>query len=224
MRARDEQLSGHPSTSGTKWPLDVAWSERLRDAIIGAACRLLGVLCWPLTRPPRGGWPTPRRILVLKPCCMGDVLFTTPLLAAIKAAYPGSHLTVATGAWSAPVLAGNPHVDAILDVPSRIGLRDLRQWARRHARGGVRPRTRAGSVAGLWSARRAGGHPAPRRAWIAAGAASSIPTACPSDRTIIRCMRRTCTGGSARRLARRPSRGRGRSIARPPMRSHASRR
>ncbi|HEY7907311.1 MAG TPA: glycosyltransferase family 9 protein, partial [Thermomicrobiales bacterium] len=112
-------------------PLDVAWSERLRDAIIGAACRLLGVLCWPLTRPPRGGWPAPRRILFLKPCCMGDVLFTTPLLAAIKVAYPGSHLTVATGAWSSPVLAGNSHVNVILDIPSRIGLRDLWQWARR---------------------------------------------------------------------------------------------
>jgi heptosyltransferase II len=118
----------HQHTIGS---IDVAWSERLRDAVIGAVCRLLGWLCGPLTRPPRGGWPTPRRILVLKPCCMGDVLFTTPLLAAIKAAYPGSHLTVATGAWSAPVLVGNPHLDAILDVPSRIGLRDLRPWARR---------------------------------------------------------------------------------------------
>jgi ADP-heptose:LPS heptosyltransferase len=62
---------------------------------------------------------------------MGDVLFATPLLAAIKAAYPDSTLTAATGAWSAPVLAGNPHVGAILAVPSRIGLRDLWQWARR---------------------------------------------------------------------------------------------
>ncbi|MGI8854807.1 MAG: glycosyltransferase family 9 protein [Thermomicrobiales bacterium] len=73
----------------------------------------------------------PGRILVFKPCCMGDVLFTTPLLAVIRAAYPSSHLTVATGAWSAPVLAGNPHVDAIFDVPSRIGLRDLWRWAGR---------------------------------------------------------------------------------------------
>jgi ADP-heptose:LPS heptosyltransferase len=60
---------------------------------------------------------------------MGDLLFTTPLLAAIKETYPNSHVTVATGAWSAPVIMNNPHVDAILDVPSRIGLRDLRAWA-----------------------------------------------------------------------------------------------
>lgn len=60
---------------------------------------------------------------------MGDVLFTTPLLAAIKATYPNSHVTVATSAWSAPVLVNNPHVDAILTVPSRVGFRDLRAWA-----------------------------------------------------------------------------------------------
>jgi heptosyltransferase-2 len=122
-------ISVSPPASENKWPLKIAWSERVRDAVIGAVCRLLGVLCWPLTRAPRGGWPAPRRILLLKPCCMGDVLFTTPLLVAIKATYPNSDVTVATGAWSAPVLLGNPQVDAILDVPSRIGLRDLRGWA-----------------------------------------------------------------------------------------------
>ncbi|MHB8646114.1 MAG: glycosyltransferase family 9 protein [Thermomicrobiales bacterium] len=117
--------------SRKNWPLDIAWSERARDAVIGAICRLLGLLTWPLRRPPRGGWAEPRRILVLKPCCMGDVLFTTPLLAAIKAAYPRSHLTFATSAWCAPVIVDNPHVDVVLDVPSRIGLRDLSEWAKR---------------------------------------------------------------------------------------------
>ncbi len=62
---------------------------------------------------------------------MGDLLFATPLLAAVKAAYPNSRVTVATGAWSAAVIAGNPHVDAVLDVPSHIGLRDLWRWAGR---------------------------------------------------------------------------------------------
>jgi ADP-heptose:LPS heptosyltransferase len=61
---------------------------------------------------------------------MGDVLFATPLLAALKAAYPTSHLVVATSAWCKPVLAGNPHVDALLDVPPRIGVRDVGAWAR----------------------------------------------------------------------------------------------
>lgn len=119
------------STGMTKSPLDIARSERVRDAAIGAVCRLLRLLCWPLTQRARGSWAAPRRMLVLKPCCMGDVLFTTPLLAAVKAAYPDSHLTFATGAWSATVIVDNPHVDAILDVPSRIALRDLWEWAGR---------------------------------------------------------------------------------------------
>ncbi len=119
------------SAYGKRWPLDIAWSERARDTVIGAICRLLGMLCGSLTRPPRRGWAAPQRLLVLKPCCMGDVLFTTPLLAAIKAAYPSSHLTFATGAWSATVIVDNPQVDALLAVPSRIGLRGVWEWAGR---------------------------------------------------------------------------------------------
>jgi ADP-heptose:LPS heptosyltransferase len=113
------------------WPLRIAWTERARDAGVSAICRLAGCIARPFLRAPRGRWRAPQRILVLKPCCMGDLLFTTPLLAAVKAAYPKSHLTVATSAWCAPVLAENAHVDAIYDVPARIGVRDAWTWARR---------------------------------------------------------------------------------------------
>ncbi len=117
--------------SRKKWPLDIEWSERARDAAMSVVCHLLGMLCWPLRRTPRGGWMAPRRMLVLKPCCMGDVLFTTPLLAAIKAAYPSSDVTFATSQWCAPVIVDSPHLDALLAVPPSLGLRDLRKWAGR---------------------------------------------------------------------------------------------
>lgn len=116
-----------PTTGGLRIPL----SERARDAVIGAACRALGGVLRPALRSPRGGWDAPRRILVLKPCCMGDLLFATPLLAALKAAYPASHLTVATSEWCLPVIADNPHLDAVRDVPARIGAREMREWAAR---------------------------------------------------------------------------------------------
>lgn len=61
---------------------------------------------------------------------MGDVLFTTPLLAALRHTYPQSHLAVAVGKWSASVVVDNPNVNAVLDVPSQIGLRDLWNSAR----------------------------------------------------------------------------------------------
>lgn len=60
---------------------------------------------------------------------MGDVLFTTPLLAALKAAYPSSWLAVATSAGCAPVLLDNPQVDELIAVPPLIGLRGVRAVA-----------------------------------------------------------------------------------------------
>ncbi len=126
LRTRIGRGGDYPAT---KSPLHIPAKQRLRDAMVGAVCRVVGVFATPWLRPPRGTWHMPRRIVVLKPCCMGDVLFTTPLLAAIKAAYPASHLTVATSAWCASVVVDNPHVDAVMDVPPQIGVRDLRRVA-----------------------------------------------------------------------------------------------
>lgn len=56
----------------------------------------------------------PSRLLLLKPCCIGDVVFTTPLLAALRRAFPAAHITWAVGAHSAPVIANHPLLDAVL--------------------------------------------------------------------------------------------------------------
>ena len=56
----------------------------------------------------------PRRILLLKPCCIGDVVLTTPLLAALRRAYPEAHITWAVSDYSGPTIAGHPALDAIL--------------------------------------------------------------------------------------------------------------
>lgn len=56
----------------------------------------------------------PRRILLLKPCCIGDVVLTTPLLGALRRAYPQAHITWAVGTYSAPAIAVHPALDAIL--------------------------------------------------------------------------------------------------------------
>ncbi len=60
--------------------------------------------------------PTPRRALILKPCCIGDVLMTTPLARAIKQRWPDVVLDWAVDAHSRPVLAGNPHVAELVDA------------------------------------------------------------------------------------------------------------
>lgn len=61
----------------------------------------------------------PRSVLIVKPCCVGDVLLTTPLVAAIRGGYPNAEITYAVGRWSQPMVANNPHVDRVLVVPDR---------------------------------------------------------------------------------------------------------
>lgn len=59
--------------------------------------------------------PIPRRIVVLKPCCIGDVLLSTAALGALRRAFPQAHLAFAVGAWSRAAIEGNPDCDEIVD-------------------------------------------------------------------------------------------------------------
>jgi len=109
----------------------IPWWQQLRLTGIRIGNTMVGPLFAFARRSPKGGWPAPRRILVLKTCCMGDVLFITPLLAALKHAYPDSHLTVATSAGCIPVIAHNPRVDAIIEVAARTPLKQAWRLAQR---------------------------------------------------------------------------------------------
>ena len=53
-------------------------------------------------------------ILVLRMSGIGDVLWTTPLLANLRMAYPHAHIGYVVRTSSALVLVNNPHVDEIL--------------------------------------------------------------------------------------------------------------
>ena len=100
-----------------------ASSQRLREAAITAACTLLSLAVRPWSRRrSRRGWPPPRRILVLRRCCLGDVLMTTPLLAALDETYPAAGITYATGPWSRAALGGNPRVDEVWTLPAGGGI------------------------------------------------------------------------------------------------------
>jgi heptosyltransferase-2 len=58
--------------------------------------------------------PFGTRILVIKLGATGDVLRTTPILRALKAKYPSSHITWIVEPISAPLLKSNPFIDRIL--------------------------------------------------------------------------------------------------------------
>ena len=62
-------------------------------------------------------WPGrkgPESILVIRPGAMGDVLLTTPALAALRAAFPSSKLTVLVTGSGKEMLADNPDVDEVM--------------------------------------------------------------------------------------------------------------
>lgn len=77
-----------------------------------------------------------QRILVIKPCCLGDVLMATPVLRALHAAYPEAAIDVAVTSWAAPALEGHPAVRRIIPYPPspnvRAVLRLARQLAKEH--------------------------------------------------------------------------------------------
>ena len=84
-----------------------------RQTLTNSAGRALG----PFFRPPRlaVGFQ-PSRILVVKLCCLGDVLMATPALTLLRETFPRARLDLAVGTWSRPAVRNNPNLNEILDV------------------------------------------------------------------------------------------------------------
>lgn len=59
---------------------------------------------------------TPQRIVLILPCCIGDVVMATAALAALRRAYPEAQITWAVGTWSRQVVMNHPLLDALLDT------------------------------------------------------------------------------------------------------------
>jgi lipopolysaccharide heptosyltransferase II len=66
------------------------------------------------------------KILLARLRLIGDVVFTTPLVRALKRRYPDAHLTYLVEPPAAPVIRGNPHVNDVLVVPHARGARRVR--------------------------------------------------------------------------------------------------
>jgi lipopolysaccharide heptosyltransferase II len=60
-----------------------------------------------------------KRILIIKLCCVGDILFTTPAVRALRRGFPRARLSYLVGSWSKEVVEDNPHLDQIIvyDAP-----------------------------------------------------------------------------------------------------------
>jgi ADP-heptose:LPS heptosyltransferase len=62
------------------------------------------------------------KILLIRLRLIGDVVFTTPIPRALKRAFPASHITYLVEPPAAPVVAGNPHLDAVIVAPRPRGI------------------------------------------------------------------------------------------------------
>jgi ADP-heptose:LPS heptosyltransferase len=58
----------------------------------------------------------PRRVVLILPCCIGDVVLGTAVLRALRRAYPDAHITWAVGSWSHDAIARHPDLNGMLDT------------------------------------------------------------------------------------------------------------
>ncbi len=76
-----------------------------------------------------------KKIVVIKPCCLGDVVMTTPLLEVLHQAYPDASITYVVGTWSKVIAEHHPAVTAVIDsgtvgIPGHYHLKDYLAVAR----------------------------------------------------------------------------------------------
>jgi lipopolysaccharide heptosyltransferase II len=65
------------------------------------------------------------KILLVRLRMIGDVVFTTPAIAALHARFPNAHLTYIVEPAAAPVVAGNPCLAEVIVAPRQSGVRGL---------------------------------------------------------------------------------------------------
>src|SRR6185503_13234917 len=93
----------------------------MRDPIRSGLIRTSGQI--QAIRIPGTGSRIPTvKILLIRLRLIGDVVFTTPLLRALKRAFPRAHLTYLVEPQALPVVRENPHLDEVIVAPRRSGL------------------------------------------------------------------------------------------------------
>ena len=72
--------------------------------------------------PTEQGKAAPKRIALIRPCCIGDVVMATAALTALREAFPRAHISWVVGEWSARAIAHHPAIDAIAPTDADMPL------------------------------------------------------------------------------------------------------
>lgn len=105
----------------------------MRDnALTVALARLAGL---PFSLFGRRPFVPPQKALILQPCCLSQVLLTTPLLAVLREAFPSARFDWAVTDWARPAVASNPHLTQLISLGQspleQLSWRELRKVAQR---------------------------------------------------------------------------------------------
>jgi lipopolysaccharide heptosyltransferase II len=105
----------------------------MRENILTAT--LARVASVPFRLLGRRPFTPPQKLLILRPCCLSQVMLATPLLAALSEAFPSAQIDWAVSEYARPAVATNVRLSELIDT-GRVGLpdgswRDVRDLARR---------------------------------------------------------------------------------------------
>jgi len=90
--------------------------QQIRLALLRLFARLT-TLFFPNPQSPIPNPQSPIPILLIRPDHLGDLLFTTPALRALREAFPQARITGLVGPWAEAVVADNPCLDEIMLCP-----------------------------------------------------------------------------------------------------------
>jgi lipopolysaccharide heptosyltransferase II len=106
-------------------PINSQRPSSLKDTLVSTICYLLRI---PFCLAPRSAsLNTPNSILIIKPCCLGDVLMATPVIATLRQAFPKARIDFAVGGWSRAIVENNPYLDGLVDC-GRVGSGSRYSW------------------------------------------------------------------------------------------------
>jgi heptosyltransferase II len=102
-----------------------------RDALVRRATSLADRMTRPVGEPVQPHPASIERIVVIKPCCLGDMLMATPAIRALSQHFPDAEITIITNNWTRPAIDTNPRISRLILYPDTGAFRTAIQMGYR---------------------------------------------------------------------------------------------